>query len=391
MSGAKAVESPNIDIIDKNNGFIYPALKSDYEKKMSTQKDDIVPLSAESVSYFSFAYRLQNGALNALAKKYDSNADDDEICLLGPQACSSVWKSENLRRVREIVEERANLTADDICGIYLPEIDRNDGENRQQFLLLGRNYFYARYEDMGLKRAPYGDLLFTREGAIDRRKSPNSGEYAEYFTACFFPENFLSYALELSALHVAKLSGIRVRHPVTASPADHKRRYLEFLVHVGANGGKLTLVQLLRLEYLAREFMIPAEDLSEWLRQSISKKKNSRSWERELTNIVRMIPEELRYVFFKDVLSMTIGTQSEMNCPEMPRLLERPAFAGKEFTAEYIGYLREQNQAQNHLLQAALALRHAQINEQNFSADQMFDNDLNLQFLEMGVEVNDFS
>ena len=88
---------------------------------------------------------------------------------------------------------------------------------------------------------------------------------------------------------------------------------------------------------------------------------------------------------------MTVGSQSEMNCPEMSRLLERPAFAGKEFTVEYIGYLRQQLQAQNHLLQAALALRHAQINEQNFSADQMFDNDLNLQFLEMGVEVNDFS
>ena len=240
---------------------------------MSTQKDDIVPLSAESVSYFSFSYRLQNGALNALAKKYDSNADDDEVCLLGPQACSSAWKSENFGRVREIVEERANLTADDICGIYLPEIDRNDGENRQKFFLLERDYFYARYEDMGLKRAPYRDLLFTHEGAIDRRKSPNNGEYAEYFTACFFPENFLSYALELSALHVTKISGIRARHPVTASPVDHKRRYLEFLVYVGANGGKLTLAQLLRLEYLAREFMIPAEDLSEWLRQSISKKK----------------------------------------------------------------------------------------------------------------------
>lgn len=391
MSGAKAAESPNIDIIDKNNGFIYPALKPDHEKKMSTQKDDIVPLSAESVSYFSFSYRLQNGALNALAKKYDSNADDDEVCLLGPQACSSAWKSENFRRVREIVEERANLTADDICGIYLPEIDRNDGENRQKFFLLERDYFYARYEDMGLKRAPYRDLLFTHEGAIDRRKSPNNGEYAEYFTACFFPENFLSYALELSALHVAKISGIRARHPVTASPVDHKRRYLEFLVYVGANGGKLTLAQLLRLEYLAREFMIPAEDLSEWLRQSISKKKTARNWERSLTNIVRMIPEELRYVFFKDILSMTVGTQNEMNCPEMPRLLERSAFAGKEFTAEYISYLRQQLQAQNHLLQAALALRHAQINEQNFSADQMFDNDLNLQFLEMGVEVNDFS
>ena len=143
---------------------------------------------------------------------------------------------------------------------------------------------------------------------------------------------------------MAKISGIRARHPVTASPVDHKRRYLEFLVYVGANGGKLTLAQLLRLEYLAREFMIPAEDLSEWLRQSISKKKTARSWERSLTNIVRMIPEELRYVFFKDILNMTVGSQSEMNCPEMSRLLERPAFAGKEFTVEYIGYLRQQLQ-----------------------------------------------
>ena len=390
MAVAKAAESPNIRIVDRKKGFIYPALKPEHEKKMPTQKDDIVPLSAESVSYFSFNYRRQNGALNALAAKYAETIDEDEICLLGPSACSAAWDSENLRRVREIVEERANLTANDICGIYLPEIDHNDGENRQQFLLLSRDYFYARYEDMGLKYAPYDALLFTHEGAIDRRKSPNDGEYAEYFTACFFPEDFLNYALELSALHVAKLGGIRVRHPVSGSPSEHKRRYLEFLVHVGANAGKLTLFQLLRLEYLAREFMITAEDLGEWLRQSLSKKKSERTWEKDLNNIVRMIPEELRYVFFQDILNMAVSGENETNCPEMTRLLQRPAFAGKEFTLQYVGYLRAQSQAQAYLLQAALALRHAQINSHNFYADRMFDNDLSLQFLEMGVEVNDF-
>ena len=389
MTVAKAAESLNIRIVDRDRGFIYPSLKPEREIKMPTQKDDIVPLSAESVSYFSFDYRLNNGALDALAAKYSSNMDEEELCLLGPSTCSKAWEDKKLSRVREILKERTNLTANDVCGIYLPEIDYNDGENRQKFLLLSRNHFYARYEDLGLKCAPYSQLLFSHEGAIDRR-SPNDKEYVEYFTACYFPDDFLKYAFDLSALHVAKLGGIRVRHPIAASPSEHKRRYLEFLVHVGANGGRLTLLQLLRLEYLAREFLITAEELSEWLRHSLTKRKNSRSWELDLNNLVRMLPEELRYVFFQDVLNMAVNGESTLNCPEMPRLLQRPAFAGKEFTSHFISFLKAREEADAFLLKSALALRHSQINSHNFYADRMFDNDLGLQFLEMGVEVNEF-
>lgn len=391
----KAKES--VRIIDQETAFLYPEIDPEQEVRMITQKDEIVPQSAERVRYFSFNFRLRDAALNAIARKYCTKLEegDDEICLLGPQTVQEAWPDPRLERVQKVIAKHSDLRKTDIIGLYLPEVDINDAENRQQFLAMGKERFYARYDDLELKAWEYEDLLFTADGIIDRYHSPNAKEYVEYAVSAILRDDFLAYAQEVTLLHIAKLSGIRARHTAADSEPrltqGHRKDYLKFLVQVGASNGHLTARQLLHLEIIAREFMIAAEDLEEYLRESIKKKLTENAWHIALKNFTsQCLQLEQRYVFYQDVLEMAVNDTGGINCPVVLKFLARDAFAGSDFVENYLTYLSNERQAQQNLLKAMLAMKNLQINGQNFYTCQMHNNDLALYLLEMGVEVNGF-
>lgn len=381
--------------------LIYPSIKlinAEREIRMDIVKNDILPRTAGQAIYFRIDYRFEKTVADCLAVKYKADIenypedDGEEHFIIGSTACDqSVSKLEcpYMKKVWDILKKN-KINRKKIISIYLLELDNSEG-NGQKFIVLAADRIYLRWATKKMEEVKYTDVIFNNEGIKSRNLIDGlQGENDGYLIRYYFDDKFIEFAREIMLLHKASITGINETHPVSHLTYEKKSRYLAFLINIAASSGNLTARKLLKLEYLAREFGISAEEIVKTLKSALKGGiKDNRLGNTVSAIVSEVTPEEIRYVFYQEILEFTTSVSGESEREKLHQLLSKQTYAGEKFVKHYREFLKYRWAAETSLQNALLETAYPQINLPDIYRLQYYNNALMLQFLSIGVDINE--
>lgn len=401
-----------VNIIDAiEDKIIYPHIKDENsEFDLSIVRNSNLPLAAESSIYFPFEWRFSTVVLDSLAKKYgdtlESYPDEDEEeerFLLGVSACRNARSLEcpYLKKVWAVLEAYEDFPIKDVFAIYLLEADESD-DNNQKFIVLTKGNIYIRCATRSLDAYNYSSVVINEKGIqskemLELEKNDDEKPWKKEIQkdTLFFEsivdyplaEEFIDYVSNFQLLRSTTLDGVDGTHPLVGIVQEKKCRYLEFLVEVANGAANCNASKLLRLEYLARELRVTANDLLKWLDKSLKKPLDDRKIVKAFNDLWgNVLTEDLRYVLYQDMLELLVSPEGELERKKLQQLLiDR---AGDDFVEAYSQFVALRKQAERQLSNAMEKVQFMNINQQNFYKLLDYNSALNMQILKIGVKVN---
>lgn len=383
-----------------DRSLIYPSIKlinKDKEIKMDLVKNDVLPSSIGEAIYFRVEYRLEKTTIDCLAEKYSAKIEDyaedfnDEHFLIGSTVCKKSITDLDCKYMAKVWDIlRINkIKLNTIFGIYLLNMDESE-DNSQKFIALAMDKVYIRWQTKKLEEFLYTDLIFDKDGIKSRYLIVGlAGENRGYVVDYCFDEQFLFFANEIMLLKTAVMDGINETHPVSILPLEKKKKYLSFLINISASTKNLTAKKLLKLEYLAREFGIDAEEIVKNLKTALKGGIKDNRLSNLIASIVaEVLPEEIRYVFYQEALEFTVSEKGKVEREKLHQIISRNSYAGESFVRYYCDFLRLDKEAQACLQHSFLQTEYPVINLQDLYRLQKYNHALTMQILSIGVKYN---
>jgi len=389
----------SLDVIDKDDvdGIIYPALRSDYEIRLKNAKNEIIPLKADEHRLFSLNFRMKNIVIDSLARKYNDTIgaypapdEDGERVLIGVSAIKSFLQKRDcpyMNKVFEVMEEQK--INEELIGICL--LDISDSEvNRQTFLALSRSGIYLRKKTLKIDFFPYENLYI----GTDRIERKDAIE-AERDILDYLPsDEFCEFLQEIMLLRRTTLLQISERHPFADVKPEDKEKYLAFLTDAAAAEGKLEVRGLIYLEYLARNFNIGDDKLTEWLEEAYAGGLKNNELHKRLTELLTNVMHTNKYyVFFMDIIELIVGKDGSIHRTKLLEILKRKngAAGGEKFIENFAETVKLRRQAERYMIKTLQTLGYME--HQLYSEDirhwQNYRNELGDKLLNIGVRINE--
>ena len=394
-----------MEISKKNCSLRYPSIKSidvEFEKRIDLVKNDILPRKIEEVIFFDVEYRMGKTVVDSIASKYSGSMQDysddesDEHFLIGMSACEEGYNSlicPCLQKVWETLKKE-KISRKNIMGIYLLDMDRSE-ENYQKFIVLTKENIIYRWSTNKVEYIEYNRVIFTEDGLLD--KSLIDGvdvENGRLVIRHYIDEQFYMFANELVILKCAVISDIGVLHPIGILPVEKRNEYLSFLVNAANAPLKIDAEKILKLEYLAKELGVSNQQFNKDLKDAMKGKIKDGQLGKKLSYIVlEVVPEEIRYVFYQEVLNLIINDGGEVLYDKLYKLLEKDSYAGKEFCKAYSEYVSNNRAACKNMVAVLASLNNMKIGNVALNIPMLFrkqkyDNEMNIQLLSIGVKMN---
>ena len=153
-----------------------------------------------------------------------------------------------------------------------------------------------------------------------------------------------------------------------------------------ACAGKMNVHRLLRLEYLAQEFLISADDIEKGIKKNAGGKLTDSILAKDFYAIeTNIVTEEVRYCFYQELLDFTTDDTGGAERDKIRSLIEKSA--GELFVKKYCAYLVSCRAADCFLEEALLQTKYEMNLKESYRL-QRYDNALRLQNLEIGVMIN---
>lgn len=383
-----------------NKDLIYPSIKmvNKYrECKIDIVKNDVLPRSVNEAIYFRIGYRFESVVIDCLAEKYSAKIDDysydanDEHFIVGSTECGKSVTELNCRYMEKAwaILVKKGISKKKVIGIYLLNLDESD-ENAQKFIALTTDKVYIRWQTKKLEEYTYNDLIFDSDGIKLKSLIPGLvGENNGYIVDYSFDKRFLSFSKEIILLQRAVISGINDTHPASKLNLEKKSKYLSFLIMIAASSKNLTAKKLLKLEYLAREFGIEADQIIKKLRLALKGGIKDNKLPNEVASIVADIPEEIRFVFYEESLEFIVSNTGEIENSKLHQILSKQTYAGESFVKYFCEFLKLYKISHEYLENSFLLASYPNINLPEMYRLQNYNNALMLQILLIGVDCNE--
>ena len=406
-----------VEPIDEQSAMIYPDPDEDEVRVEQVRKS--ILQSAGDAHYFPLEFRMRDIVIDSLARKYghtianypfdpDSN---EERFLIGARGCCRVFRSLNCPYMKKVAERLldSGVNENNIIGIYL--FDDSDDANRQKFLLLSKDGVYLRNDSNKIEYYLYGNLIFKFDGiarrpevVVPQKEREGMTEAQLYGNAVKgvileypFDETFVKFAQEIMLLRLTTLLPAGDRHPFSDMKIpEFRNEYVEMLVDVAAAEGKLTVENMIRLEYIARELKINAADLETYFKSACNGGFKAKTLQKRLTDfLTTKWNVEDKFVIFQDILELAVGIDGEIIRKDMIGVLRRKAYAGADFVSNYIAFVQQKRIAEKSLAKAlgtidyiSLSSRFANYLE-NIMRLQRYSREIDLTLLKIGVMANE--
>ena len=379
--------------------LIYPSIKEINalrEIKVDIVKNDILPQFAEKAIYFCPDYRFEKIVMDGIAHKYNATVEtypadeDEEHFLLGSTACeesaSQLTSCPYMQKAWQVLQQ-AKISRKKIFAIYLLGLNESE-ENGQKFIARTKDKIYMRWNTKKLESAAYQAVIFTSEGIRSQQLIAGlEGENDGYLLRFDFAEAFVKFAQEIHLLKMTHLSGIEETHPARGLADEKRLKYIAFLTEAAAGSGKLNARRLLHLEYVAREFRIASSVLKKHVSAAGKRRMPDNKLAKAFWSIdSSVLPEELRYVFYQEVLACITADSGEMEREKLYHLVKQAA--GDSFVAAYREFLNRRRLAESSLCAALQYVRCPELNLRALYRLQRYNAALELQHLKIGVTIN---
>ncbi|MDY6349713.1 MAG: hypothetical protein SPL62_04365 [Selenomonas sp.] len=336
------MESQIMDMRDAPDAILVPAC-TEQEVPLETVKDASTFTRVEGSRYFPIDFRMRRLIIDAVAQKYQSSADAAEdggdIVCIGETRCERAWESGAPELAATATQLRtARGSTEGIVAIHL----LGHGQP-QPFLALGKRYAFLCTEETGdVLRLSYAEMRLTPDGLTTTSRLHSEEPLLIYPLA----ESFRAFFREFVLLRRTSMTNIHARHPLADIAFESRIRYLDFLVDASAAEGRLTAQSAIRLEYMAREFHVGADNLA----KSFEKAAAGGIPEAEMYDrLAQLILKDLQsweiFVLYQDILSLIVETDGGNCRPCLYRLLQRKALAGGAFVAACADAIRYRRQA----------------------------------------------
>lgn len=380
--------------------LIYPSIKPNSNIYPAKINKEIIPMSMKDMTYFSLSFRTSDAVLNAIALHYDSNNEyplerenEDERFLIGPHNSQQVRKQIEkqcpyMSKAVDIIKKINEIHKKDIIGIYLLHLDESSA-NKQKFLVMTYQNVFLRDDSLTVKKYDYDELVLDENGLHIKANVESIGE--PLLLGYMFDERFIKYFKDVVNLKYTVVDNRGERHPFSDCSTEYKNKYLQFLAKVALSEHRMSVQQILYLELLAREFQISANTLQIYFQSVLKKKPSCRSIQENLSELIKKyIPAEYIYVFYQDVLHMTINDDGEYNQENIVDILSKECYAGKAFVDLYLAAVKAESQKQNFLKNAIKNVRLKSLRLDSVYQLQRFYRDLNIKILKTGVDYNEY-
>ena len=380
--------------------LVYPPINPKRFREVDTIENSILPRILDDVFFFSPRFRERSEVMEAITKKYEAlgypnpEEEDMERFLIGTSRIGEAWKDSScpfFLRAKEQIEKDSTLKHEKILAIHLLGEDRSD-ENRQRFIALTIGKIFFRGDNPDIEEYNLENVIFLPDGILLKPsyQYPTGYNLISYS----FDESFYRFAREVILLRAMKFFGIRKRHPFADMEPERKHAYIEFLTDTAVAEGRATAPQILRLEYLAKDFHVSEDDLASMIKHHLHRPFGVNKLSERLGKVLPMeIASEQSYVFYQDILELSLNDDGEMVRTALKKILDRSfGFAGKEFTDGYLDYVREKRKAEQKLEETYGKLKAIkgglfEENLPNLYEMLLYYGDLSVQYLETGVNL----
>lgn len=393
------LDKHNSNIVDVDKIILrYPGIKDEEtEYKVPIVKNDIIFIADEhsAINYFSNDWRFDNNIIDCVASKYSGKVDDypetddesSERFLIGVEAIKGgrSISCPYLKKAFEVLDKDKRIRRSSIIAIHLLNICKRE-ENSQKFLLLTKDKVYVRYNTNRLEEYDYDDVVFLPSGVVAKSQLTDIEGFIVDYPIC---RDFQDFVQEYQLLRSTMLQDVDEIHPVMELTYENKIKYLYFLIDVSVNDGKITAEKLLRLEFLARAFKIESDKFVKQIVKSAKTKTKKQSISKIFTDILlNVLTAELRFVFYQDILELTVNMEGETDNPDLQRLMKDRKYAGSEFIRQYTDFIKYRKRAEKELTNSILEISNSCVRGANIFPMQKFNSSLNLKLLEIGVMIN---
>ena len=399
MKNNQIISVPVKGSVDRN--LIYPSIKEESNVIKMTLTRDTIPATSESITYFSLKFRTCDALLNTIAQRYETAEDyplndcsnEAERFLVGPQL-SQMSRREiekqcpYMRKAIEIIKETKEISLRNLIAIYL--LGTDDAEaNKQQFLVMTKNNLYVRDDSLVLRQYDYEDIVLDEYGVHIKALVESMGE--PMIVDYPFEIRFINFFRDFMTMKFANISDCRERHPFADCSIDYREAYLKFMVDIAVAEHIMSAEQLLYLELLAREFHLGSNKLETFLQARLVKNLSDRTIQENLRSIIKnYVPAEYRYVFFQDILKLSINSEGELNQKNILKLLSNENYAGRQFVNAYVESIKAENVMKKKMDVAFCKMRKRKLTAEPSYQLQYLYWELSIKKLRTGVTYNDY-
>ena len=352
------MKQETMDVLDAPDAILIPAC-TEKEVPLEVVKDASTFTRVEGSLCFPIDFRMRRLIIDAVAQKYQpqaggaANDDDGDIVCIGETLCERAWNSgsqaladvaDHLRAVRG--------STDGIVAVHTLGYD--DLQAAPSFLALGKQNAFLYTKATGDVPLSYAELRLTADGLTTTKRFYSEGTLLVYPLS----DAFRAFLREFVLLRRTSLTNVHARHPLADMAFESRVKYLDFLVDAAAAEGRLTAASAVRLEYMAREFHVSADDLTKSFEKAAAGGiPETKMYDHLAQFLLKYLKSWEAFVFYQDILSIIVEADGGNCRPCLYRLLQRKALAGEAFVTSCAGSIRSHQEAEAFVASCAEAVR----------------------------------
>lgn len=316
-----------IVIVDKDMGdMLYPSVNEEFEQKLRTTPNDILMHSVGEYRSFPLDFRMRSVVIQSIAKKYicdypPETETDEERCLIGifsVEAARKDFACPYMKKAFEALDEEK--ISEEIIAIHLLGADLSEAVNCQKFVALSRKGIYLRWQTNVIEFFKWEDIVFKPEGIYHLYKLGDAEKLAMYV----FDEDFLKFIEEFMILRRTTVLNIGEPHPLLEEAPKYREEYLRFMVDTAAAEGKLSVENLIYLEFLTRSLKISADILLKFLEIAYSGGIKEKTLYREIAKYIESsIDHKKINVFYMDLAELMVDKNGNECRQKLHNILKR--------------------------------------------------------------------